>query len=66
MADEIDAAQERMEIGLADAIRRASMGKPVAVATGRCLHCLEPVPYGHRWCIGGKCRDAWCKERGVK
>jgi len=37
MADEIDAAQERMEIDLADAIRRASMGKPVAVATGRCV-----------------------------
>ena len=64
--DEIDAAQERMEIDLGNSIRQARQGGPVAVATGRCLYCLEPVPHGHRWCIGGECRDAWCKERGAK
>lgn len=65
MSDEIDQAQERFEIGLADAIRHARNGRPVAVATGVCLHCTEPVPYGYRWC-NGECRDAWCKERGTK
>lgn len=64
--DEIDQAQEREEIGLADAIRAARAQRPAIVATGVCLYCLEPVPYGHRWCIGGACRDAWCKERGQK
>ena len=66
MADEVDLAQEKEEIGLADAIRHARIGGPVALATGSCLYCLEPVPYGHRWCVGGACRDSWCKERGVK
>ena len=64
--DDVDMGQARDEIGLADAIRAAREAKPAIVETGRCLYCLEPVPYGYRWCIGGECRDAWCKERGVK
>ena len=64
--DEIDNAQEKLEIGLADAIRRARLGGPVAVATGRCLYCDEIVPDEHRWCQDSGCRDAWCKERGIK
>lgn len=64
--DDADNTQPNIEASLADAIRHARAGGPVAVATGRCLHCLEPVPYGHRWCMGGECRDAWCKERGLK
>ena len=62
--DEIDLAQAKEEIGLADAIRNARMGGPVAVATGRCLWC-DDVTGEHRWC-GAGCRDQWCKERGVK
>ena len=62
--DEIDLAQAKEEIGLADAIRNARMGGPVAVATGRCLWC-DDVTGEHRWC-SVSCRDQWCKERGVK
>ena len=65
MVDEVDAAQEKEEIGLADAIRNARTGGPVAVATGRCLWCDDLVPDEARWC-GTACRDQWCKERGVK
>jgi hypothetical protein len=63
--DEVDAAQEKIEIGLADAIRHARAGGPVAVATGRCLHCDDITGEAQRWC-GPGCRDAWCKERGMK
>lgn len=63
--DEIDQAQEKIEIGLADAIRNARSGKPAAVATGRCLWCDEITSDAQRWC-GSSCRDSWCKERGVK
>jgi len=63
--DEIDLAQAKEEIGLADAIRNARMGGPVAVATGRCLWCDDIVSDSARWC-GTACRDQWCKERGVK
>ena len=65
MVDEVDAAQQKEEIGLADAIRNARMGGPVAVATGRCLWCDEIVSDEARWC-SVSCRDMWCKERGVK
>ena len=65
MADEVDNAQEKAEIGLADAIRHARLGGPVAVATGRCLWCDEITGDTQRWC-GAPCRDFWCKERGVK
>ncbi len=27
-------------------------------ATGKCLHCDEPVPVGRRWC-DQECRDDW-------
>ena len=44
MTDEIDNAQDKQDIGLADAIRKASQGEPVAKATGVCLYCYEPGP----------------------
>lgn len=66
MTDEIDNAQDKQDIGLADAIRKASTGEPAAKATGICLYCYEPVPFGYRWCGGWQCRDDWCKERNRK
>lgn len=63
--DEVDNAQEKNEIGLADAIRHARLGGPVAVATGRCLYCDEITGDEQRWC-DQFCRDSWCKEQGVK
>ena len=65
MADEVDNAQDKAEIGLADAIRHARAGGPVATATGRCLHCDDITGDEQRWC-GPECRDAYCKERGAK
>lgn len=60
--DEIDNAQDREEIGLADAIRTARQGGPVIVATGRCLLCEEPVSEHQRWCDGA-CHARYVKEK---
>ena len=65
MVDEVDAAQEKEEIGLADAIRTARMGGPVAVATGRCLFCDEILDDVMRWC-DLFCQIRWHKEKGMK
>jgi hypothetical protein len=64
--DEIDQAQEKIEIGLEDAIRHARAGGPVAVATGRCLWCDEVLGDGQRWCHGCSCRDSWEREQRMK
>lgn len=66
MSDEADAAEERMEIGLAYAISlaRAATGR-VPVATGRCLNCDDIVGAEKRWC-GVTCRNEWQKQTGVK
>jgi hypothetical protein len=63
--DEIDRAQEKMEIGLAYAIRCARMPVLAAQGTGRCLYCDELVGEGVRWC-SISCRDHWQKITGVK
>lgn len=63
--DEIDLAQERDEIGLADAIRVARMARPAIVATGRCLFCDEVLGDEQRWC-DSFCQTRWHKERGLK
>jgi hypothetical protein len=65
MADEIDQAQAFMELGLADAIRKASTPTFTAAGTGFCLSCDEPVASGIRWCCV-ECRNCWQKETGVK
>lgn len=64
--DEIDMAQERDEIGLADAIRVASTSAPVAVATGRCLWCDEILNDTQRWCPDTDCRELWERERRLR
>jgi len=58
MTDEIDNAQDKIDIGLADAIRAARAPGPVIVATGRCLWCDEIVSDEARWCSPA-CRDTW-------
>ena len=63
--DDADNTQPNIEASLADAIRHARAGGPVAVATGRCLHCDDITGDEQRWC-GPECRDAYCKERGAK
>lgn len=66
MADDVDNAQEKIDLGLADAIRIARSPTHRIVATGRCLHCDEILPDEARWCVGGYCRDQWQKQTGVK
>ena len=63
--DEIDAAQERIEIDLGNAIRQARQGGPVAMAKGRCLYCDDVTGDEQRWC-DSFCRDAWSKLRGAR
>lgn len=65
MADEADNAQEKIELGLADAIRAARSPALRIVPTGRCLWCDEILDDEMRWCDVG-CRDAWQKQTGVK
>jgi len=61
MTDEIDNAQAKEEIGLADAIRAARAPGPVIVATGRCLYCDDIVSDTMRWC-SVPCRNAWTES----
>jgi len=65
MTDEIDQAQEKIDIGLADAIRAARQPGPPIVATGRCLLCDEVLGDEQRWC-DEYCAARWRKERGLK
>ncbi len=65
MADDVDFAQEKIELGLADAIRHARAPLRRIVATGRCLWCDEMLGDEVRWC-GVACRNAWQKQTGVK
>lgn len=62
MTDEIDNNQERMDIGLADAIRTARQPGPVIVATGRCLYCDEVLDDFMRWC-GNDCQKKYMREK---
>jgi len=63
--DDVDKVQEKAEIGLADAIRHARAGGPVAVATGRCLWCDEITVDEQRWC-NPDCRNLWQRTAGAK
>ncbi len=60
MADIIDDADERVEKERARKIEQIRNEQPVAVPTGFCLECDEPVPSGHptqkplrvmEWCL---------------
>lgn len=60
--DEMDHAQAKMEIDLADSIRKAR--KPEGpIPNGRCHYCDEIVSDTQRWCDRA-CRDLWQKETG--
>ncbi len=64
--DEVDSAQARDELGLADAIRAARTPGRAVVATGRCLFCDEVFGNDHqRWC-DSYCQDRYFKDRGRK
>ena len=56
MADEIDRADQEVELDLARALRKRRPEGPVA--NGYCHFCDEPVADEMRWCDTG-CRDAW-------
>jgi hypothetical protein len=63
--DEVDSAQARDELGLADAIRNARTPGRVVVATGRCLWCDEITADHQRWC-SVSCRDTWLASAAGK
>lgn len=60
--DEMDHAQIKMEIDLANAIRKATEGRKGPIATGRCLYCDEIVDDERRWC-DKDCTSAWEREQ---
>ena len=59
MADEIDRANEQVELTLHDALLQRRPEGPAA--TGYCLFCGEPLDMGPRWC-GTERRDGWQRE----
>lgn len=59
MCDEVDIAQERIEIELQRAIDAARHAPRMAI-TGRCYNCNETTP-GH-FCEAG-CREDWIKRQ---
>lgn len=61
MADDIDIANERIEMDRA-ALLKQRKPEPSISETGCCLHCDEPVPPGRRWC-DANCRNSWEKEQ---
>lgn len=62
MADDIDNANELVELSLERAIRKSKESKPVATATGSCLWCEEPVEPPRRWC-NRECCELWEKNQ---
>ena len=61
MSDNLDIAQERSEMHLADALRARKPEGPAP--TGRCLWCDEIVSDEQRWC-DSQCRDMWERDTG--
>ena len=55
MDDNLDRANEELEIGLAHALRQRKPEGPKA--TGKCLWCDEATGKDQRWC------DAWCRDQ---
>lgn len=60
MADELDLASDREQLARDKAVANIQAKPPVAVATGVCLECGEPVAQGVRWCCP-ECRDDWAR-----
>ena len=59
MTDELDRAEEEIEMELAESIRRRKPEGPPA--TGACLYCDELLPAGRRWCDRA-CEAGWEHE----
>lgn len=58
MADEVDIAQEQMELEYRYARLAAQHFREEVSATGECLWCGEALEDGRRWC-NAECRDSW-------
>lgn len=55
-----DQASELEQFNLDLSMHASRSFKSVAVATGKCLHCGDPVGEGLRWC-DKHCRNDWEK-----
>lgn len=60
--DEVDLANDLLDIQINKAIKKANMTKTVN-ETGKCWYCQEQVEDGRRWC-DSDCRDLWEKRSG--
>lgn len=63
--DEVDVANDYAERYVAAGVAAVVNQAPVAVATGVCLECDEPVEPGRRWC-SKDCATDWCKKHGER
>lgn len=63
MTDELDRAEEEIEMELAESLRKRKPRGPTP--TGVCLYCDEPLPTGKRWC-DRECEAGWEYEQERK
>lgn len=56
--DDIDRANDRIELETERMIKEARKSQPEALPTGACLYCRDEVKPGFRWCCP-ECRDDW-------
>ena len=57
-ADELDLAQAHESEMIDRKISQIRSIQPVAIPTGHCLYCDEPMDTERRWC-DATCRDLW-------
>lgn len=63
--DEIDVANQQMELAIENSLRRNKQHRRVINATGYCLYCKEPLQHGQRFC-DEDCRDDFETEEAAK
>ena len=61
MTDELDRAEEAIEVGLAAAL--TFRYQPGPRPTGFCLYCGEILESQLRWCVGTECEREWEREK---
>jgi hypothetical protein len=58
MSDEVDQANDMMEVQISRAVAKAAGIEIPTNDTGLCWYCHEPVTDTRRWCCAD-CRELW-------
>lgn len=62
MADEIDLANDLLDVQISRAVAKAADLEIPVNKTGKCLYCAEPLDKGRRWC-NADCRELFEHEQ---